>query len=116
MVAQRQRVLSLSCVADFGVLSVRLAPNFRAKPEFPVSLSPRPNCCKRLTKRRLFARAALAALERSALGGGAVLAQPISKRRENRAAVSVAVFSRFAIYANVVSRTMNASVCAIVDS
>src|SRR5262249_30910506 len=31
---------------------------------------PRPNSCKRLTKRRLFARAAVAALEQSALAGG----------------------------------------------
>jgi len=35
-----------------------------------------PNCCKRLTKRRLFARAAIAALEQSALHGGAVPARP----------------------------------------
>src|ERR1051326_4469647 len=63
---------------------------------------PAPNCCKRLTKRRLFARAAVAALEQSALQGGALSARPFSKRRTKRAAVSVAVFSRFAIYANVV--------------
>ena len=64
-----------------------------------------PNCCKRLTKRRLFARAAVAALGRSALEGGALSARPFSKRRTKRAAVFVAVFSRFAIYANVVRPT-----------
>jgi len=64
-----------------------------------------PNCCKRLTKRRLFARAAIAALEQSALRGGAPLAFPFSIRSDRRAAVSVAVFSRFAIYANVVRRS-----------
>jgi len=53
----------------------------------------------------LFARAAIAALEQSALRGGALSARPFSKRRTKRAAVSVAVFSRFAIYANVVGRT-----------
>src|ERR1051326_6357129 len=36
----------------------------------------RPNCCKRLTKRRLFARAAVAALEQSALAGGTPPADP----------------------------------------
>jgi len=69
-----------------------------------LALAP-PNCCKRLTKRRLFARAAVAALEQSALAGGAPLAFPFSIRSDRRAAVSVAVFSRFAIYANVVSPT-----------
>jgi len=34
--------------------------------------------------------------------GDALSARPFSKRRTKRAAVSVAVFSRFAIYANVV--------------
>src|ERR1051326_7108901 len=61
-----------------------------------------PNCCKRLTKRRLFARRPSGRLEQSALRGGALSARPFSKRRTKRAAVSVAVFSRFAIYANVV--------------
>ena len=64
-----------------------------------------PNCCKRLTKRRLFARTAIAVLEQSTLGGRRGSRTAISIRRENRAAVSVAVFSRFAIYANVVSPT-----------
>src|ERR1051326_1964295 len=64
-----------------------------------------PNCCKRLTKRRLFARSPSGLLEQSALRGGALSARPFSKRRTKRAAVSVAVFSRFAIYANVVRRT-----------
>jgi len=59
-----------------------------------------------LTKRRLFARAAIAALEQSALDRRRGSRTAISIRRENRAAVSVAVFSRFAIYANVV-RPMN---------
>src|ERR1051326_2071393 len=64
-----------------------------------------PNCCKRLTKRRLFARSPSGLLEQSTLGGRRGSRTAISIRRENRAAVSVAVFSRFAIYANVVSRT-----------
>ena len=61
-----------------------------------------PNCCKRLTKRRLFARRPVGRLEQSALGGRRGSRTAISIRRDNRAAVSVAVFSRFAIYANVV--------------
>src|ERR1051326_9140276 len=69
--------------------------------------APPPNCCKRLTKRRLFARRPVGRLEQSALGGGALSAKPFSKRRKKRAAVSVAVFGRFAIYANVVSRTQS---------
>src|ERR1051326_8804584 len=64
-----------------------------------------PNCCKRLTKRRLFTRRPSGPLEQSALGGGALSARSFSKRRTKRAAVSVAVFSRFAIYANVVGQT-----------
>src|ERR1051326_2021332 len=65
----------------------------------------RANCCKRLTKRRLFARSPSGLLEQSALGGRRGSRTAISIRRENRAAVSVAVFTRFAIYANVVSPT-----------
>src|ERR1043166_8991739 len=64
-----------------------------------------PNCCKRMTKRRLFAPRPRGRLEQSALRGGALSARPFSKRRTKRAAVSVAVFSRFAIYANVVGPT-----------
>jgi len=64
----------------------------------------RANCCKRLTKRRLFARRPVGRLEQSALGGRRASARPFSKRRTKRAAFSVAVFSRFAIYANVVRR------------
>jgi hypothetical protein len=66
---------------------------------------PRPNCCKRLTKRRLFDRAPSGALEQSTLDWRRGSRTAISILRENRAAVSVAVFSRFAIYANVVRRT-----------
>jgi len=69
-------------------------------------LSPeRPNCCKRLTKRRLFARAAIAALEQSTLDWRHAARSSVCKIGRRRAAVSVAVFSRFAIYANVVRRT-----------
>ena len=64
-----------------------------------------PNCCKRLTKRRLFARAAIAALEQSTLDGRHAARSSVYKIGRRRAAVSVAVFSRFAIYANVVGRT-----------
>jgi len=53
----------------------------------------------------LFARSPIGLLEQSALGGGAPFAFPFSIRSDRRAAVSVAVFSRFAIYANVVSPT-----------
>src|ERR1041384_746531 len=64
-----------------------------------------PNCGKRLTKRRLVARADIAALEESTLGGRHAALQIRLKMGRRRAAVSVAVFSRFAIYATVVSRT-----------
>jgi hypothetical protein len=64
-----------------------------------------PNCCKRLTKRRLFARAAVAALEQSTLEGRHAARSSVCKIGKRRAAVSVAVFSRFAIYANVVGQT-----------
>jgi len=65
----------------------------------------RANCCKRLTKRRLFARTAIAVLAQSALDRRRGSRSSACKMGENRAAVSVAVFSRFAIYANVVSPT-----------
>jgi len=51
----------------------------------------------------LFARAAIAALEQSPLDGRHAARSSASKIGRRRAAVSVAVFSRFAIYANVVS-------------
>src|ERR1051326_827029 len=65
-----------------------------------------PNCCKRLPKRRLFARRPVGRLEQSALAGGTPPAVRIYKIGKRRAAVSVVVFSRFAIYANVVRRTL----------
>jgi len=65
-----------------------------------------------LTKRRLFARSPIGLLEQSTFGGRRGSRTAISIRRENRAAVSVAVFSRFAIYANVVGRTGGVASCS----
>jgi len=91
-------------VLVFGAVSraLRKTPETRLPRACPMRV---PNCCKRLTKRRLFARSPIGLLEQSALRGGALSARPFSSRRTKRAAVSVGVFSRFAIYANVVSRT-----------
>ena len=64
----------------------------------------RANCCKRLTKRRLFARGPSGPLEQSTLEGRHAARSSVCKIGKRRAAVCVAVFSRFAIYANVVRR------------
>jgi len=53
----------------------------------------------------LFARSPIGLLEQSTLDRRRGSRTAISIRRENRAAVFVAVFSRFAIYANVVGPT-----------
>jgi len=53
----------------------------------------------------LFARAAVAALEQSTLDGRHAARSSVCKIGRRRAVVSVAVFSRFAIYANVVGPT-----------
>src|ERR1051326_8947108 len=69
------------------------------------SLEP-PNSCKRLTKRRLFARRPVGRLEQSALAGGTPPADP---PQDGQAACRgmFAVFSRFAIYATVVRPPVN---------
>jgi hypothetical protein len=53
----------------------------------------------------MFARAAVAALEQSTLDGRHAARSSVYKIGRRRAAASVAVFSRFAIYANVVGPT-----------
>jgi len=58
-----------------------------------------------LTKRRLFARGPSGPLEQSTFEWRRGSRRSACKMGENRAAVSVAVFSRFAIYAKVVSPT-----------
>jgi len=86
------------------MLVANLQPRPRHFTEHFFSAAP-PNCCKRLTKRRLFARRPVGRLEQSTLDRRRGSRTAISIRRENRAAVSVAVFSRFAIYANGVRPT-----------
>jgi hypothetical protein len=84
----------------------RCVNNMQAHITFPIVCSEAPpNCCKRLTKRRLFARAPTGALQQSTLDGRHAARSSVCKIGKRRAAVSVAVFSRFAIYANVVGPT-----------
>ena len=61
-------------------------------------------CCKRLPKRRLFARSPIG-LQSNPRSRAARRPQIRLKMGRRRAAVSVAVFGRFAIYANVVGLT-----------
>ena len=70
---------------------------------FPIVCSEAPpNCCKRLTKRRLFARAPTGALQQSTLDGRHAARSSVSRSARGVPRSGVAVFSRFAIYATVV--------------
>jgi len=74
--------------------------------EFSVSCEAMPaNTCKRLSKRRLFARGAIAPLGRSTRGGGTPHRRSSSRWAGGVPPSTVAVRGRFAIYATVVSRT-----------
>ena len=74
-----------------------------------VSIYAAPNSCKKLTKRRMLARSPIGLLEQSTLDGRHAARSSVCKIGRRRAAVSVAVFGRFAIYATVVSRTADGS-------
>ena len=64
-----------------------------------------PNCCKKLTARRMFARGAIAPLGQSTLDGGTPLARPIYNTARPACRGLRRCVNRAAAYANVVRRT-----------